>query len=106
MKDLITDTVLAVLANPAAARFEAVTSDCDVHRSGLLISGVLADLGIDVLAHDAGDPRLRQERIMFRNGPAGPVLEAVVSEDERGDIWIGFDLAEPMQDAMPEPIAA
>ncbi len=104
MKDLITDTVLAVLANPAAARFEAVTSDCDVHRSGLLISGVLADLGAEILEHDASDPRLRQERIVFRNRPADPMLESIVAEDESGEVWIGFRLAEASQ--IPAPMAA
>lgn len=107
MKDLITDTILAVLANPTAARFEMLTSDIGTERSGLLITAVLAELGIDVLEFgSAGDPRLRQDRIVFKAGRTGPTLESIVAEDDQGEVWITFGLAEATQGNTLDQMAA
>lgn len=107
MKDLITDTVLAVLANPAAARFEMLTSDIGIARSGLLITAVLAGLGVDVVEFGgADDPRLRQERIVFSSGISGPMLESIVAEDDQGEVWITFAITDAPHSMALDQIAA
>lgn len=120
MKDLITDTILAVMANPAAARFEVLGSDMGVERSGALIASVLATLGAEIVEHRNGhgkmpDPRVKRDSIVFRNRLASiggmgctssQAIKATITEDDAGEVWITFDLATRAQGSVPERIAA
>lgn len=105
MKDLITDTALAVMANPATAELEALRSDLDARSSLRMLTCALKENGAQVL--DAYDGWIR-----FRPRPsdrAGIVLDATIEAGPDGEVWITFErdaLARGQGSARAHPLAA
>ncbi|SIT79452.1 hypothetical protein [Pontibaca methylaminivorans] len=105
MKDLITDTALAVMANPATAELEALRSDLDARSSLRMLTCALKENGAQVLDAEGGWVRFRPRP----SDRAGIVLDATIEAGPDGEVWITFErdaLARDEGPAQTHPLAA
>ena len=122
MRNIVTDAVLAAIANPGACDLEALRSDDSVIGTANAVESAIRQAGAVVLNRYSDSvpptpftPPLR-ERVVFRAAPSSgyprrrdhfllvPALQAIIEKD--GDeVWLRFDRAERLH-SMPMDHAA